>query len=47
LYGLKELNLTLIIIAHRITTLENCDLIFEMDKGSVKETLTYKELFAR
>ena len=47
LYGLKELNLTLIIIAHRITTLENCDLIFEMDKGRVKETLTYKELFAR
>lgn len=47
LYDLKDLNLTLIIIAHRITTLEHCDVIFEMEKGRIKQALSYDELCSR
>lgn len=35
---------TIIIIAHRLTTLKDCDLIYVMDKGQVVEKGTYLEL---
>ena len=37
-------NLTLIIVAHRLTTLENCDKIFEFTKDGVKIHNSYQEL---
>jgi ATP-binding cassette, subfamily B, bacterial PglK len=35
---------TIIIIAHRLTTLKDCDVIYIMDKGSIIEQGTYAEL---
>jgi ATP-binding cassette subfamily B protein len=35
IYGLDK-NLTIIIIAHRITTLEKCDKIFKVENGTIK-----------
>jgi len=29
---------TLIIIAHRLRTIENCDMIFKVDQGKITET---------
>lgn len=34
---------TMIIIAHRITTVRNCDVIYRVDHGNI-ETVTYKQL---
>jgi ABC-type bacteriocin/lantibiotic exporter with double-glycine peptidase domain len=28
---------TLIIIAHRLTTIENCEMVFSIEKGKVKK----------
>ncbi|MDR1073634.1 MAG: peptidase domain-containing ABC transporter [Treponema sp.] len=39
--------ITTIIIAHRLTTVKNCDVIFVMDKGGVMEKGTHGELLAR
>ena len=36
--------LTIIFIAHRITTVKNCDCIYEFEKGEIKGYGTYKEL---
>ncbi|MEO1400903.1 MAG: ABC transporter ATP-binding protein [Cyanobacteria bacterium J06635_1] len=36
---------TLIIIAHRISTIENCDRIYVLDKGTLKNSGTYQEIF--
>lgn len=36
---------TIITIAHRLTTLIDCDVIYVMDKGSIVEKGTYSELF--
>jgi ABC-type multidrug transport system fused ATPase/permease subunit len=38
---------TIIIIAHRITTVKNCDCIYLMEKGAVADFGTYDELYAR
>jgi len=35
---------TLIVIAHRLTTLKYCDRIYKIDKGRVKEVGSYKEI---
>lgn len=35
---------TVIMIAHRLTTLKNCDRIVVMDKGKIKEVTNYKTL---
>ena len=37
-------NLTVFIIAHRLTTLNNCDIIHVLEKGNIVQSLTYKEL---
>lgn len=36
---------TIFIVAHRITTLDSCDRIIELEKGKIKREMTYKELF--
>ncbi|MDI7226779.1 ABC transporter ATP-binding protein [Leptospira santarosai] len=38
-------NLTILLIAHRITTVRNCDKIFELKSGKVYRSGTYAELF--
>jgi ABC-type multidrug transport system fused ATPase/permease subunit len=35
-------DITVILIAHRLNTIENCDIIFKLDKGSLKEKVTLK-----
>ena len=37
-------NLTLLIIAHRLTTLQNCDQIVELANGGIKRIGTYNEI---
>ena len=39
--------LTLIIVAHRITTIENCDMIYFLEEGKVKDHGTYNELISK
>ena len=36
--------ITILIIAHRLTTVEKCDEIFLLDKGQIKGNGTYEEL---
>lgn len=47
LYDLRKLDLTLIIIAHRTTTLESCDFIYEMKDGTINNKLTYNQLLEK
>ena len=37
-------NRTTFIIAHRLSTVKNCDIIVALDKGKIVETGTHKEL---
>ena len=37
-------NKTIILIAHRLSTLRNCDKIFLMEKGEIKKEGTFEEL---
>jgi ABC-type multidrug transport system fused ATPase/permease subunit len=37
-------NITIILVAHRLTTVKNCDLIFLLDKGQLKSAGTFEEL---
>jgi ATP-binding cassette, subfamily B, bacterial PglK len=37
-------DLTVFIIAHRLTTLKNCDIIHVLEKGDIVKSLTYEEL---
>ncbi len=38
-------NITIILIAHRLNTVKNCDIIFKIDKGRIVNKGTYSELF--
>lgn len=40
----KENNITILSIAHRLSTLENCDNIYVFDKGNIIQSGKYKEL---
>lgn len=42
--SLKEVGLTLIIIAHRFTTLKHCDAILELSDGSITRVWSYAQL---
>jgi ATP-binding cassette subfamily B protein len=44
--GIEQLadNLTILIVAHRVSTLKRCDKIFRMDKGEVVEEGLYEEM---
>ena len=43
-YNLSK-NITIIIIAHRLTTVKNCDMIFLLEKGELKSYGTFEKLF--
>ncbi len=42
--SLSDTNKTIFIIAHRITTLKNCDRIYELKNGEISGVYTYNEL---
>ncbi len=44
---LEKLNATKIVIAHRLSTVVNCDRIIVMDKGRIIETGNYQELMEK
>jgi ATP-binding cassette subfamily B protein len=39
-----DMNLTVIIVAHRLSTLKNCSMIIELESGRVKRTGSYEEI---
>jgi ABC-type multidrug transport system fused ATPase/permease subunit len=45
--ALSESNKTILIIAHRITTLRNCDRIYELKNGTIGGVHSYKELISK
>lgn len=47
LYNYDFQKITLIMIAHRISTLRKCDLILEMKDGEIINRFTYKELISK
>lgn len=44
---LRELNCTQVVIAHRVSTIRDCDLIVVLEKGSLVEAGRHDELLAR
>ncbi|MEM7161977.1 MAG: ABC transporter ATP-binding protein, partial [Bacteroidota bacterium] len=44
IHQLNQGDLTMVIVAHRVTTLKHCDRIIEIEKGKIKETIKYEEL---
>ena len=40
-------DLTVLMIAHRLTTLKNCDKIIEFESGNIKAVGTYKEIILK
>ncbi|NNF01930.1 MAG: ABC transporter ATP-binding protein [Bacteroidia bacterium] len=45
--GLSDTDKTIIIIAHRITTLKNCDRIYELKDGRIVGVYKYEDLIAK
>ena len=45
--ALDELHCTRIVVAHRLSTIQNCDRILVLDKGKIVESGTYAELIER
>jgi len=39
-------NITIILIAHRLTTVKNCDIIFKLDKGQLISQGTFDEVIS-
>ena len=46
-YELSGTGLTMLIIAHRVTTLRDCDRIIELSKGKIKFEKTYEEVISQ
>ena len=44
LIGNLEKDLTFIFIAHRISTIKECDIIYEFENGEIKAFGTYEDL---
>ena len=42
--NLLDAEITILIVAHRISTLANCDLIFELDGGVIKRVCKYSDI---
>ena len=45
--SLEKHNITRVVIAHRLSTVVNCDRIIVMDNGQIREQGTYEELMAK
>ena len=45
--ALDSLNCTRIVIAHRLSTVQNCDRILVLEQGKIVESGTYDQLIAR
>ena len=43
----SKLKCTRIVVAHRLSTVKNCDRIMVIDKGTIAEEGTYEELIAK
>ena len=39
-------NITIILIAHRLSTVKNCDIIFKLDKGQLISQGTFDEVIS-
>jgi len=44
IHHLARLDKTIVIVAHRVTTLEMCDRIYELESGKIKGVYQYKEV---
>jgi ATP-binding cassette, subfamily B, bacterial PglK len=44
IYNLTKLNKTIVIVAHRVTTLEMCDRIYDLKAGEIAGIYNYKEV---
>ena len=40
-------DITIIVIAHRLNTVKNCDIIFKVNNGSIIDQGKYSELFSK
>ncbi|MBQ5522429.1 MAG: hypothetical protein IIT86_06425, partial [Oscillospiraceae bacterium] len=46
-YAIGEMNCTRVVIAHRLSTVQNCDRILCLDQGHIVEEGTYEELMQK
>ena len=45
--AIDKMDCTRVVVAHRLSTIQNCDRILVMDKGRIAEEGNYEELLAR